>query len=451
MLPPSPFAPASAARRAIGALSVSQILGLAMSTSRRGALALLAGTGAVFAFGRSSFAQQDGELGFWEELRNGRMVRDTDRAGNTATAQGLVDTIEPILSFDTAYNLQLAIRNYEAFVTARGSWDLPREDWLGLTLGKNRRAVGDLKRRLMINGDMQVEKRIDDTFDDRLDAAVRLFQARHGLLINGQVDEPTYFAMSVPTDYRLNQLRLNAQRIEQWAAALSERYVVVNIPAASVEAVEASQVVQRHTAVVGKADRATPILNSKVFQVKFNPYWTVPKSIIRKDLIRYMNEDPEYLTKFRIRIFDGRGNEVLPSAIDWSTEEAVSFTFRQDPSAENSLGRCKIDFYNKYDVYLHDTPQKALFGENDRFYSSGCVRVENVDQLVAWLLRDNGGWDLSGVNAMFDSGETSEVPLKVQVPIHTTYITAWANRQGTVSFREDVYAHDAAGVVRFEG
>jgi L,D-transpeptidase YcbB len=302
----------------------------------------------------------------------------------------------------------------------------------------------------MINGDMPVEQRIDDTFDDRLDAAVRLFQARHGLIITGTIDEPTYHAMNVPTDYRLNQLRLNAMRVEQWASALTDRYVVVNIPAATIEAVEASQVIQRHTAVVGKVDRATPILNSKVHQIKFNPYWTVPKSIIRKDLIRYMNEDPEYLTKFRIRIFDGRGNEIPPYQIDWSTEEAVSYMFRQDPGAENSLGRCKIDFYNPYDVYLHDTPQKGLFGENARFYSSGCVRVDQIDTLVAWLLRDNGGWELSTVRAMFESDETMEVPLRVQVPIHTTYITAWANRQGTVSFRDDVYGHDAARKVSFE-
>lgn len=377
------------------------------------------------------------------------MVRNTDREGNTATARSLVDTIEPVLSYDTAYNLQLAIHNYEAFVAARGSWDLPTQDMFGMSLGKSRRVVRDLKRRLMINGDMPPEKRIDDTFDDQLDAAVRLFQVRHGLIINGAIDEPTYYAMSVPTDYRLNQLRLNAMRVEQWASALTDRYVVVNIPAATIEAVEASQVVQRHLAVVGKADRATPILNSRVHQIKFNPYWTVPKSIIQKDLIKYMNEDPEYLTKFRIRIFDGRGNELPPNQINWQSNDAVQYTFRQDPGAENSMGHCKIDFYNKHDVYLHDTPQKALFGENARFHSSGCVRVEGVDQLVAWLLRDNGGWDVGAVQAMFQSNETMEVPLGNQVPIHTTYITAWANRQGTVSFRDDVYQHDAAGTVIF--
>lgn len=408
----------------------------------------MATLGAALAMPAVVRAQENDSI--WDMLTHNRVMRDVDRDGNTATALSLIETIEPILSFDTAYNLQLAIQNYEQFVAANGSWDLPTQEMFGLAIGHRRKQVKDLKRRLMINGDMAVEKRIDDTFDERLDAAVRLFQARHGLIINGQIDEPTYYALNVPTDYRLNQLRLNAMRIEQWASALSDRYVVVNIPAATIEAVEASAVVQRHTAVVGKADRATPILNSKIHQIKFNPFWTVPKSIIQRDLIKYMNEDPEYLTKFRIRIFDGKGNELMPTDIDWSTDEAVQYTFRQDPGAENSLGRCKIDFYNKFDVYLHDTPQKGLFGENSRFFSSGCVRVEGVDQLAAWLLRDNGGWDVTNVQAAFESNERLDVPLNDQVPIHTTYITAWANRQGTVSFRDDVYQYDAAGKVTFE-
>lgn len=419
-----------------------------MRLDRRSLLGSMATFGAVLMTPALVRAQENDSI--WDMFSTKRAMRDIDRDGNTATALSLVETIEPILSYDTAYNLQLAIQNYEQFVAVNGSWQLPENEVFGLTLGDRRKHVKYLKRRLMINGDMAVEERINDTFDERLDAAVRLFQARHGLIINGQVDEATFYALSVPTGYRLNQLRLNAMRIEQWVAALSDRYVVVNIPAATIEAVEGSAVVQRHTAVVGKVDRATPILNSKIHQIKFNPYWTVPKSIIQKDLIKYMNEDPEYLTKFRIRIFDGSGNELMPNQINWQTDEAVQYTFRQDPGAENSLGRAKIDFYNKHDVYLHDTPLKGLFGENARFYSSGCVRVEGIDTMIAWLLRDNGGWDLPSVQAAFESGERKDVSLDTQVPIHTTYITAWANRQGTVSFRDDVYSFDAAGKVTFE-
>lgn len=392
----------------------------------------------------------------WPQLASGqtnaaqRRANEETAQANTAAAMSLTETVEPVLSMFTASNLQRAIANYEAFIAANGSWDAPVRDMFNLKIGASRRSVSNLKRRLMVNGDMPFERRATDDFDRDLDAGLRAFQVRHGLIPSGVVDEATFYALAVPADQRLNQLRLNARRVEYWAKALSDRYVVVNIPAANIEAVEGGQVVLRHTAVVGKVDRATPILNSKVHQVKFNPFWTVPKSIIEKDMIRYMNDDPEYLTKFQIRIFDGRGNELRPDQIDWSTNDAVQYTFRQDPGPENSLGRCKIDFYNKHAVYLHDTPQKALFGENTRFYSSGCVRVERVEQLVAWLLRDNGGWNVESVVAAFESGVQNDVPLKVQVPIHTTYITAWANGKGTVSFRDDVYGFDAQGVVEFE-
>lgn len=384
----------------------------------------------------------------------GESRRDAERTAivvdNTASALGLVDTIEPILSVDTAYNLQRAVQNYEQFVAARGSWDLPSQETYGLVLGARRRTVGELKRRLMINGDMPLAERVDDKFDEVLDAAVRLFQARHGLAVTGQVDAATFYALSVPTEYRLNQLRLNLQRIEAMAATIDDRYVVVNIPAASIEAIQGAAVAQRHTAIVGRIDRQTPILASRIHQINFNPFWNVPKSIIRKDLIKYMNEDPGYLTKFRIRIYDGSGRELQPTEIDWSTEEAVNYNFRQDPGPENSMGNVKINFPNPYNVYLHDTPTKGLFGENARFFSSGCVRVENVREFVAWVLAGNGDWDPVAIDAIFASGERLDVSVKNPVPIHTTYITAWANHQGTVSFRDDVYQFDALGKVNFD-
>ena len=419
-----------------------------MRLNRRNLLTSMATVGAGLAM-PSIVHAEDNE--FWDVFNKERSIKNVDTEGNTATAKALIDTIEPILSVDTAYNLEAAIANYEAFVQANGNWDEPVRETFGLKLGNKRKAVGGLKRRLMINGDMPLEKKINDEFDSGLDAAVRLFQARHGLIINGQVDEATFYALAVPADYRLNQLKLNAQRIQFWSQSLSDRYVCVNIPAATVEAVEGSQVIQRHNSVVGKVDRATPILNSKIFQVKFNPYWTVPRSIIEKDLVRYMNEDPEYLTKFKIRIFDGKGNEIPPNSLDWSSAtDPLRYNFRQDPGGENSMGHCKIDFYNKHDVYMHDTPQKALFGENARFHSSGCMRCENIEELVAWLLRDNGGgWDTQSILAAWDQGMREDIKLDVQVPIHTTYITAWANRQGTVSFRDDVYQFDAQGITNF--
>ncbi|MEO6013378.1 MAG: L,D-transpeptidase family protein [Devosia sp.] len=420
-----------------------------MFLNRRKLLASAAALGAAAAFPAIARADDELEESIWDVMaRNARKGKvDVDK--NTVEALGTIDTPEPILSFDTANNLQVAINYYQQLV-GMGGWEQPTRQTFKLAFGKEGKAVALLKRQLMLVGDMPRAEKVNQTFDDDTDLAVRKFQVRHGIIPNGKVDEPTFYALAVPADQRLAQLTLNSARIQTLAGTLQDRYLLVNIPAASIEIVEGGVVQQRHTAVVGKIDRQTPIMSSKVHQIKFNPYWTVPKSIIEKDLIRYMNEDPMYLTNFHIRAFDGKGNEVAPETINWQSLDALKYTFRQDPGGENSMGHCKVDFYNPYDCYLHDTPSKALFGENARFHSSGCVRVEGIDEVANWLLQGNGGWDLPSVQAMFATNENVNVPLKFQMPLHTTYVTAWSNRQNTVSFRDDIYEYDAQGKVSFD-
>jgi murein L,D-transpeptidase YcbB/YkuD len=386
----------------------------------------------------------------FDMFSTGRVLRETDKEGNTAAAAASIATNEPILSFDTLHNLQLAISQYEPFVAAGGWEEIPQQAYQ-LILGNSSPAVVQLKRRLISSGDMPLVEFASDVFDAETDRGVRTFQARHGLVVTGQIDEATWYAMNVPAATRLQQLYLNYTRVQNMAPQLTDRYVVVNIPAATIEAVGGGMVEQRHTAVVGRVERATPILASKIHQVNFNPYWHVPKSLVRQDLTKYMLENPNYLTEQNIFIYDGNGNTIDPSTIDWAniTDAQVNYMYRQEPGAANSMGHCKINFHNPFDVYLHDTPSRALFGENARFHSSGCVRVDGVNQLVAWLLRDNGDWDQARVDQTFASLERLDVNLASQMPIHTTYITAWANRQGTVSFRDDVYKFDEEGKVSF--
>lgn len=382
-------------------------------------------------------------------IARSQAIKNTDRQANSIAALNTLTTDEPILSIDTANNLQAAIAQYEPFVAAGGWREVPRNVF-GLILGNSRPAVVDLKWRLMSSGDMAPQKSPSDLFDGELDMAVRNFQARHGLTVSGKVDEPTFYAMQVPAEVRLAQLKLNLARVEDVATHLTDSYVVVNIPAATIEAVEGGSVLQRHTAIVGRIDRPTPILNSKITQINFNPYWHVPKSIIKKDLIPEMLKDPSYLSNFHIRAYNSKGQEVDPSTIDWNSDDALNYAFTQDPGAENSMGHVKINFPSPADVYLHDTPTKNLFADDARFNSSGCVRVQDVDQLVSWLLTANGGWDLDAVRAAFDSNQRLDVRVKQPKPLHTTYITAWANRQGTVSFRDDVYQYDAQGKTTFD-
>ena len=428
--------------------SPTDLTGDWMHLNRRKLITSAAAFGAAAMLPSGVFAEENSDS-IWDILARNARKKDVNPDENMTKALAIIDTPEPILSFDTAYNIQLAIQYYQQ-VVAQGGWEAPTRQTFGLANGKDGKAVSTLKRHLMLVGDMPPADRVNGNFDDAMDLAVRKFQARHGIVPNGKVDEPTFYALAVPAEQRLGQLQLNALRVQNLAGALTDRYVVVNIPAASIEAVEGGIVAQRHTAVVGRIDRPTPILDSKIQQINFNPYWHVPKSLIEKDLIRYMNDDPEYLTKFKIHIYDGEGNELLPTDIDWTTDDAVNYSFRQEPGAENSMGHCKINFPNKYDVYLHDTPSKSLFAENARFHSSGCVRVEGVGELVSWLLTPNGGWDQGAVEAVFNSNERLDVSLTEATPIHTTYVTAWANRQGTVSFRDDVYEFDAQGKVTFE-
>ena len=417
-----------------------------MILTRRKLLASAAAFGVAAAFAPGVRADEESDS-IWDILARNARMKEVDPNKNMTAALSIIDTPEPILSFDTANNIQTAIAYYSQ-VVQQGGWEPPTRQTFNLSNGKDGRAVTDLKRHLMLVGDYPQADRVNGNFDDATDLAVRRFQVRHGIIPTGKIDEPTFYAMQVTAEQRLSQLQLNLLRVQTVATNLnSDRYVVVNIPAASIEAVETGQVAQRHTAVVGRIDRPTPIMDSKIQQINFNPYWHVPKSLIEKDLIKYMNDDPEYLTKFKIHIYDAKGNELQPTDIDWHTDDAVNYSFRQEPGADNSMGHCKINFPNKFDVYLHDTPSKSLFSENARFHSSGCVRVEGVAELVSWLLGPNGGWDQGAVDAVFNSNERLDVSLKQGTPLHTTYVTAWANRTGTVSFRDDVYQFDAQGLV----
>jgi murein L,D-transpeptidase YcbB/YkuD len=221
---------------------------------------------------------------------------------------------------------------------------------------------------------------------------------------------------------------------------------MVNVPGAQIEVVENGRVVSRHTAVVGKVDRQTPLLTSKIHEINFNPTWTVPASIIKKDLIPKMQKEPDYLTKNRIRIYNQQGIELQPEQVNWYTDEATNYMFRQDPGDQNSLGSMKLNFHNPHQVYLHDTPSKDLFGSGYRFESSGCVRVHNVRELVTWVLRDTG-YNRAMVDQTVRSGQRLDVQVVNPPTIMTVYFTAWTTGDGIVHFRDDIYNLDAQGMV----
>ncbi|HEX2216387.1 MAG TPA: peptidoglycan-binding protein, partial [Xanthobacteraceae bacterium] len=241
----------------------------------------------------------------------------------------------PTLSPATVQTTEEAIPHYEA-IAARGGWaHVPPTD--KLRLGTRHPSVVPMRERLMGGGDLDVSGSKADVYDSYVERAVRRFQARHGLTVDGIAREQTIAAMNIPAAARVNQLKVNLIRLRAMGSSVPQRFVMCNIPAAHIEAIEAGVAVTRHTAVVGKPDRPSPELNSRIIEINFNAYWTVPVSIVRKDLIPKMQEEPDYLVKNRIRVFDARGTEVPPGHINWYSQEAVNYRFKQDPGDFNSL------------------------------------------------------------------------------------------------------------------
>lgn len=362
----------------------------------------------------------------------------------TATRLAVNRETTPVLSPETLAATDAAIQQYQGIVS-RGGWNAVPSG-AELKVGVKSAAVRALRQRLVVSGDLDPVAGTGPVFDSFVEAAVKRFQARHGISPTGLVNDETFTALNISADARLQQLETNIVRLRTFSGNLGERFVMVNIPAAAVETVENDVVYSHHAAGVGKIDRQSPIMQAKATQINFNPFWTVPPSLIRKDLIPKMQADPSYLTDEKIRVFNKEGEEVSPQSINWNSLDATNYKYRQDTGADiNSLGFVRVNIPNPYGVYMHDTPSKGIFGDDFRFVSSGCVRVQDVRDYVAWLLKDTPGWSRDQIDEVIRSGQRLDVTLSKPVNVYWVYITAWATPDGVVQFRPDVYRRDGAG------
>lgn len=351
----------------------------------------------------------------------------------------------PTLATQNIEATKAAIGRYQTIV-AQGGW--PTVPAKVMRPGQRGQEIEILQRRLEVSGDLFGQS-IPGEYDGAVVVAVKKFQARHGLPATGIIDsKATIAALNMPAYLRHAQLQASLKRLQSIAPTPSGRYVVVNVPAAQVEAVAGGEVVSRHAAVVGKPERPTPEISSKIHEINFNPYWYVPRTIIHKDLIpkgrEFARRGQDMLASYRMQAFDAAGNPLDPRQIDWNSPAVYNYNFRQLPWEENSLGFVKINFPNKDSVYIHDTPLKSLFGRAVRFESSGCVRVHNVETLVAWILRDTPGWSYERIVSMKQTGEQVDVKLTKTVPVYLAYISAWGTPDGQVNFRPDIYGLDGA-------
>jgi murein L,D-transpeptidase YcbB/YkuD len=346
----------------------------------------------------------------------------------------------PSFTPDTYEATKAAAERYQA-IAANGGWPMINGEVQADAIGE---PVRVLSERLEIEGDLPRESAERDAFDDALTQGVKSFQLRMGLKPTGVVTGATLAAINITAAQRARQLADSAQRIENVKFDFAPRHVIVNIPAAAVEAVEGSTVVHRYTAVVGDKDHQSPQVSAKIQDINLNPTWTIPTSIVKTEIIPKLEKNPNYLKREKIHLIDSRGREIDPGSVDLDGDKLGRYTLKQESGSKNSLGQIRINMPNKEAVYLHDTPAKGGFAEDYRFLSHGCVRVQGVMDLAAWLLDGaKGDWDAASIKKAIAEDDSKDIKLAKPVPVIWTYLTGFADKDGVAQFREDVYGLDA--------
>jgi L,D-transpeptidase YcbB len=344
--------------------------------------------------------------------------------------------------------LEGAIQMYEEIVAGGG--------WPSIGKGKLEKDVKSdlvlaLRQRLMAEGYLPFEDFLieaPEVFDANIVEALKFFQSTHGIAPSGKIDERTRAELNITARARLQTLRENYPRVGEYALDLGARNILVNIPSVQLETVEYGKVLSRHNVVVGKRERPSPSLKSIVSDINFNPYWNAPASIVQKDLVPKFLKDPTIFEQMNIRIFDGVGGpEIDPYTVDWVNTPPERYHFRQEPGESNALATMKINFANKYMVYMHDTPHRELFEVNARFESSGCVRVDKVSTVVDWILGGQDGIDATEIEMITASQQPYDVKVANPPDVRFMYLTAWATEDGRVNFRPDIYGLDSTGFV----
>lgn len=309
-----------------------------------------------------------------------------------------------------------------------------------------------LRQRLAAEGFLTNVGADDQTlFDNDVEQALKKFQMQNGLETDGILGTQTLQALNISADQRVRQIVVNMERWRWLPQNLGDRYILVNIASFNLDVLEQETPVLNMRVVAGKSYRKTPVFSDKITYLVINPYWGVPDTIAKKDILPKQKKDPNFLMNQKIRVFEGWGantREIDPSIIDWNNVTAANLTYRfkQDPGPQNALGRIKFMFPNQFDVYLHDTPSKELFAKARRDFSSGCIRIEKPVELAEYLLRKHPDWPSEKIRSTLSGSDftTQTVKLPEPVNIHILYWTVWVGKDDRIHFGPDIYDRDTA-------
>lgn len=305
--------------------------------------------------------------------------------------------------------------------------------------------VKQVAERLLVTGELPVLGPDPELYDPALQVAVEAFQKAHGLNADGVIGKRTIEEMNVSAKERLETMLLNLDRMRAESPDMEDRFVFVNIPSTELRVIDNGVTTYHANAIVGRVARKTPLLKSEIFQAKLNPDWSVPAKIARVDMLKHELEQPGYFANKNVRVYTHDGREVDPRAVNWKQlKDGGNFPYRlkQDAGPENALGPMKLDFKNDYAVFIHGTSTPKLFEKQDRFFSSGCVRVDDPLGLATFLIQDDPAWNRARVEETVKGGKTTYVKLVRPIPLHIVYMTAWVDEQGIANFRNDVYKRD---------
>jgi murein L,D-transpeptidase YcbB/YkuD len=312
-----------------------------------------------------------------------------------------------------------------------------------LKLGDSSTLIIQAKQVLnLIDNNRNLDKTNTNVFDKELENAIKLFQKSNNLEINGRLNQTTFHVIKKKFNKRIHQLLINSQRWENFKPDSSKPYIFINIATQELLLIKSDSTLINMNIIIGRRDRKTPILNSKIYYVEFNPYWVIPPGIMKKDIIPKLLKDPNYIENNNMKIVIGN-TSINQNTINWNDTNVINlYKIIEYPNFKNPMGVVKFEFPNDNYIYLHDTPNKELFLKKPALYSSGCIRIEKATELARYILKNDLNWENKKTDNLIIKGENKKIKLITPLNIYINYFTVWVKTDNSLNFTEDIYNLD---------